>query len=25
VASELNKGSRFSLILPASLARLTPS
>jgi two-component system phosphate regulon sensor histidine kinase PhoR len=24
VASELNKGSRFSLILPASLARLTP-
>lgn len=25
VASELNKGSRFSLILPASLTRLTPS
>lgn len=25
VASELNKGSRFSLILPTSLARLTPS
>lgn len=25
VASELNKGSRFSLILPASLARLTPN